>query len=307
MNILNQNWTPRRFREEAPGDGPGDGPGTGGGDDWRAGLSEEYREHEGLKDIKDLNGLVKSHLSAQEMIGKSVRIPGEDTDDETRERFFQDLAKVDGVIRIPTADDEDGQKALWTKLGRPDDAKGYEFERPKDLPPGTDYSDDMETWFRDRALAHNMPKAMAEGMFKDYQEFIGAQGAAMVEQYKAVEAELKKAWGQDYEKRAEIAHNMAKKFGGEELLVLMETVKTPDGKTLGNSPAFIKAMYDIAAKTQEDGVLQGDELKGESRDEIEAKINELKAHSAYLDKNHLEHESIVKKVDSLYKALEDYK
>lgn len=55
--------------------------------DWKSGLSEEYRSDQRLADYKSVDDLVKSHFNAQEMIGKKVKVPGGDASDEEWNKF----------------------------------------------------------------------------------------------------------------------------------------------------------------------------------------------------------------------------
>src|SRR3990170_781823 len=93
----------------AGGGDPGAGTGAGGSSgaaDWRTGLPDDLRSHTALADIKDVGGLAKSFVNAQSLIGRSVRIPGEDASAEDREAFYQSLTKVPGVARLPDGNDE---------------------------------------------------------------------------------------------------------------------------------------------------------------------------------------------------------
>ena len=65
---------------------------------WRDSLAEDLRSEPSLKDFKDINSLAKSHVSAQKMLGGSIRIPGEDASDEARQEFYSKLSNVEGVV-----------------------------------------------------------------------------------------------------------------------------------------------------------------------------------------------------------------
>jgi hypothetical protein len=64
-------------------------------------LPEDLRSEPSLADFKDLSGLAKSYVSAQKMLGSSVRIPTEEASPEAREEFYSKLQSVPGVVRIP--------------------------------------------------------------------------------------------------------------------------------------------------------------------------------------------------------------
>ena len=60
------------------GDGDGDvnggGAGGGGTADWRIGVDETIRDNPSLTKFKDVNGLAKSYLEAQKLVGRE-KIP----------------------------------------------------------------------------------------------------------------------------------------------------------------------------------------------------------------------------------------
>ena len=96
--------------------------------DWRAGLPEALRDHSALKPIRDIGGLAKSFVAAQELVGADkIAIPGDDAPAEKWDAFY-------------------------ARLGRPERAEDYVLDAPDGLPDGVDYSD--ATAGRFKAWAH---------------------------------------------------------------------------------------------------------------------------------------------------------
>ena len=76
--------------------------------DWKANLSDEVRADKSLENIKDIEGLAKSYVHAQKLVGAD-KIP----------------------VPNKYATDKDWD-AVYEKLGRPKSSDGYKYELPED-------------------------------------------------------------------------------------------------------------------------------------------------------------------------------
>lgn len=107
---------------------------------------------------------------------------------------------ADRAVVLPKdADDKAGADALWTRLGRPQSADGYDIK----LPDGADktFSESAKTWFFDA----NLTKEQAEKVTAAYQAAeLDAQAKLSAAHDKGVQ-DLKTAWGADYDRRLEVA------------------------------------------------------------------------------------------------------
>lgn len=93
---------------------------------WRDGLSDEYKDSPALKDFTDINGLVKSHIDTKAMVGKMVRIPGEDASQDDVKAFRDKLLSAElGVIPTPDLTNPEEAAAYYLKMGTPAEATGY--------------------------------------------------------------------------------------------------------------------------------------------------------------------------------------
>lgn len=181
--------------------------------DWRGLLSEDIKTNKALESFKDINSLAKSYLHAQTLIGKRVT----------------DLSP-----------EELGQ--VYSKLGRPETAAGYELPAPEGDPIVTSY----------RQIAHDLglSKQTAETLYRRYADTIveqqrGAQEAFEKQSEEHREA-LKQEWGSAYKERLEYARRGALSLGGEELL--KEIMNSP---SLGNNPMVIRALANAGMKLRE--------------------------------------------------------
>lgn len=191
---------------------------------WRDEVPEDYREEKTLSKYQSVGDLAKGHVHLSRMMGNSVKIPGEDATDDERNDFY-------------------------TKLGRPETADKYEYERP-DLPEGMAYDETSETAFKQLAHDQGLSQKQLGSILDFYNKFALDsqidQKLKMDEAYFKGEASLQKEWGmKGYDRNVSIAQRAMKEFGGPEL----EKLLTEDPR--GSHPALIKAFYKMGLKSQE--------------------------------------------------------
>jgi len=106
---------------------------------------------------------------------------------------------ADQVLRIPKdVKDEAGWKTVWSRLGKPAEAKEYDFSAIK-YSDGTALDDTFVENARQWAFQHNLPKEAATGMVQQFIKFMDSaestetaeKAAKLIEQ----KAALKKNWG----------------------------------------------------------------------------------------------------------------
>ena len=191
---------------------------------WRDEVPEDYREEKTLSKYQTVGDLAKGHVHLSRMMGNSVKIPGEDSTDEERNDFY-------------------------TKLGRPETADKYEYERP-DMPEGMAYDENSETAFKQLAHDQGLTQQQVGSILDFYNKFALDsqidQKLHMDEAYFKGEAALQKEWGmKGYDRNVSIAQRAMKEFGGPEL----EKLLSEDPR--GSHPALIKAFYKMGLKSQE--------------------------------------------------------
>ena len=72
------------------------------------------------------------------------------------------------------------------------------------------------------------------------------------------EETLKSEWKDDYPKNIEIMKSALARFGGTEVLSVLQQAKLPNGLTLDNHPAFAKMLYEIGKRMGEDTMVGAD-------------------------------------------------
>ena len=240
--------------------------------DWKASLSEEVRSDKSLENIKDIEGLAKSYVHAQKMVG-SDKIP----------------------VPNKYATDKDWD-AVYEKLGRPKSADGYKYDLPQDKQ--VDEASLKE--FSSQAHKLGLLPTQAQGMVKFYNEMTAksiqdADSKALAARENSTK-ELKQEWGQAFDQKINQAATLAKSVGATELF----DTNLADGTKLGDHPVMIKAFAELAGKMGEDTITQASGPAYLTPNQIEKQIGELtQPGSAYWDKNHMNHQAAVQEVLAL--------
>lgn len=271
------------------------------------GLSEDLRGETGLQDFKDANGLAKSYVNLQKMMGNSIRIPTEDSSAEAKQEFYNSLANVPGIVRMPEEGDADSSDQFYSKLGRPESKDGYTVEiseelmnnLPESMQTGVQTKIDsfLETAHR-AGLTNNQTKAILsqeiEGLQMQHQQLEQSKQDA--------EASLREVWGHDYNNRLASAKAAAHTYAEKYPEAMQEIMSGP----AGNNPALLSILADYGRNMQESGTLstQSNIQFGMSSVEAQDKIQEImdnKSH-AYFNQHDPGHKAAVEKMRSLYNA-----
>ena len=240
--------------------------------DWKASLSDEIKSDKSLENIKDIEGLAKSYVHAQKMVGSD---------------------KIPVPNKYATEDD---WNAVYEKLGRPKTADGYKF----DLPQDKQVDEVSLKEFSSQAHKLGLLPGQAQGMVKFYNDITAkslqdADNKALAARETSTK-ELKQEWGQAFDQKVSQAATLAKSVGATELL----DANLADGTKLGDHPVMIKAFAELAGKMGEDTITQASGPAYLTPNQIEKQIGELtQPGSAYWDKNHMNHQAAVQEVLAL--------
>src|SRR5258706_11260744 len=106
---------------------------------------------------------------------------------------------ADQVLRVPKdIKDEAGWKAVWTRLGKPAEAKDYDFSGVK-FSDGTTLDDGFSNFMREKSFALNLPKDTATALTQEFAKYLDeaektetTEKASKLAEQKAM---LKKNWG----------------------------------------------------------------------------------------------------------------
>jgi hypothetical protein len=233
-------------------------------------LSEDLRDQKALHDFKDVDGLAKSYLHLNSMIGKKI---GELSPEELGD--------------------------VYNKLGRPE--KSEEYALPDKV------NDQFKGWYTESAHKLGLTQDQARGLAESYLELENAQVAdhnANIEAQQAEWAEsLKTEFGNAFDQRVGAAQKAVEAFGGAELKEAM------DSTGLGNHPAMVKAFAQIGKEMLESGLTQSEASAtfGVTPEDAKNKIANLKRDpefmKAYMSGSHPGHAGAVAELQSYHAIL----
>lgn len=247
-----------------------------------------------LSRFKNFDDLVNSHIATKKMVGHDpdtiVQIPKDDSPDEVKTAFYKAAGELN------SADD-------------------YKFERSKDISEKVELDDVKIKGWAAIAKKHHLSQAQFLGLANDYLIGMGADIDAFdLAQVQKTEqsntdavAVLRKKLGADVEKRIARAEALRNYFGNdvikeddgtEKSLIQKLEEENPNLKT---SP-WMRMLFDNIAESLSEDTLKGvTAVTTPSTDQIEAKIAEVRAHPAFMDRKHPQHKEKNQELDELYK------
>lgn len=184
---------------------------------------------------------------------------------------------VNGRLALPKDEnDADGWNALYKAIGRPDTPEGYEFktEDGNEDPRLTEIAKAAH----ELGLSKKQMDGLAAALDGVFTQSSAAEEARITADFEAGKAELRTAWGENYDKNVEIARRGAEKFGFDKDLLnamgdkvgvkkMLETMhrlgKAIGEDTIDGNPS--KAMGGMDAKTAQA------ELNAMAQDPVKAK------------------------------------
>lgn len=248
----------------------GGGSGDTGSGDWRTALPESVREWDEFKSSETPEAAFERIEHMRTKFGTGLFAPGEDASDKDWRDFYGKLSeRTRGkVMPRPDADDAEAMDALYTQLGRPEDATAYEFVEGTD----PDVAAAVGAIAHDNNLTVAQMKALDEGMAP----ILEAQKEAAKAQFDEGINTLKGEWGAAWDERSKVAEKVRDTFlkfipsegmNADTMAALYEV-----GKAMGGEGAQLLNQSNIAP---EPTIL-------EAKDQIE----ELSGRIAELQKEH---------------------
>jgi len=241
---------------------------------WYDSFAEDIRSNQNVTKFSSAEELAKSYINAQSLIGRD-KIP------------------------MPVTDED--WSNTYARLGRPEDAAGYEFN----VPEGVQVNEERQGAFRELAYQIGLSQKQAEALMNfDFESQNAALDAYTTSQHQATEeaiGSLQKEWGNAFEQNVTIANRALSEFASESDIEFLQEAEI-NGVKLGDHPVLIKLFNNVGKGMMESGKLEG---KGSdlvmTPDEVQAKQAQLMAHPAYTDRNHPEHKVINGEVQKLFK------
>lgn len=262
---------------------------------WREGLPENLQDEAVFKDIPDVSTLAKAYQDAQSFIGRSIRIPTDDANEETWTDFRERLKKVPGVGELPTSEsDAETWSSFYSKMGRPETPEDYKVQQTAD----GDFEAEKEilSVFHDAGLTNDQAAKimnwMSDGTERMSQELSDIRGQAI--------NGLRTEWGQAFDTKVNDAKKAISAFGGQELADEITNAG------LGDSPLMIKAFAEIGSQLSESvaeniGGQQGFSMTPTAALDQIADIMANASHP-YNDETHPNHATELERMSRLYQA-----
>ena len=170
-------------------------PAPAGANAWREFIPSDMKDKGYWEPVKnaDLSTVLKNYGNAQERLGRSITVPANLED-------HHEVAKV------------------MDKLGRPKEAKDYDFKLP-DV-PGQEWDTAALDNFKSLAHEYGLSKAQAKGVIDwfgtDVQTRTEAQTEAGLTQIATVEAKLKRELGENHDMKLALAKRAGNLYFGTE-------------------------------------------------------------------------------------------
>ena len=242
--------------------------------DFKSLIPESFKEEKSLENFDNMEDLLKSYLHAQKMVGAD-KIP----------------------VPNKYATDEDW-KEVFTRLGAPKTPEDYKYSFKDD-----EVDPKQLKTFNETAHRLGLLPKQAEALVKYYNNINQSHSeqleAQAITAQEKTEADLKKEFGPQFNKRLDQAKRLATNTLGEEFL---NNTVLKDGSRLGDNLEVIKAFSNLAEKLSEDEIVKGEGSEYQTAKDIEKQIAELTQQgSAYWQDQHPNHK---KAVDEVFKLRE---
>ena len=191
---------------------------TQGEEKWYSSLSEEYRNHPSIQKFTDVNGMAKSYLSLESMMGQE-KIP------------------------VPKNADDANAWALYNKaFGVPETSDAYDFK--------VEGFEDVDlSGYKDIFHKHHLSNDVANDLIgqhlQAFVEYEQQRADEIQKQMDEASQSLKKEWGYKYEENLKTAHNFLQKMSDnkEDFDYFNEKI--------GNDAKFIKLLTKLGNSISE--------------------------------------------------------
>jgi len=154
------------------------------------------------------------------------------------------------LAALPEEGDAEGWGSVWSKLGRPESADGYELQAPEG--DSGEFLKTSSAWMHKANLTKSQAQALA-GEWNAYQ----AQQAEQVNQqreqaYTQNVSAIRKEWGNSFDSNLAVANKALSSFVSPEgIQMLQET-------GLGSNPHLVSAFFKIGQSLSEAKVINGE-------------------------------------------------
>jgi hypothetical protein len=246
---------------------------------WRDKLPEELRAHKSLSKFETEEGLAKSYVNLERMLGH------------------------DKVPVPKTPDDKEAWEAYYKAGGRPDAPDAYEVKRPDDMPAGMTYDEEGEKFLRQFAHANGFNQTQFAAAYDTYfkreaERLQGWQQSQTQAKEEGVRS-LQREHGSGFDKFLNGARVALRQYGDDAAISKLEAAG------LANDPDIIRVFGKVGKELVGEQHLKGNGTSPSGPADIQQRISEHreKYKAVLFDKHHPEHETRVREMKQMFEAL----
>jgi len=253
-------------------------------ENWREKLSPELKNDKTLMQFKELDGLCRTVVNQQRMIGldkkRLVEVPDDKAPDNVKNEFYK-------------------------AVGRPDKPEEYKFTKDPDIAKENWDDSLIQSSLAELHKAGASQKVIdtiakiENGRIKATMEVFKQNGERLAKE--GVDA-MKVEYGAKYDRAKHLANTAISMALGEDKDAVNAFMNKTlsNGLKLGDDPDFFKFAAKLGESFSEHSNVKLNQMPAQSNDEIQTKINELMAAKEYLDAKHINHKSTLEQITKLY-------
>lgn len=248
-------------------------------------LPAELRADPAFKDFKSIDALARSYKHALRFTGNQ---------DPNR------------MVLWPAEGDEKGMADVLKRLGRPDDANGYNFDNvkiPEGMPWDAEFQKSMVGIFHEAGLSQKQAETIL-GKYVEMEQGLFSQAAGKAQETaKTSEANLRREWGLKFDENFAIAETVLEKAFGDNVEMIKQL-------GLHNQDWFVKGLANMGQGMAEADLhfdkggtgITGALTPAQAKAEISSKMADPNFYKAYTDRDNPGHAGAVKTITELYAA-----
>jgi hypothetical protein len=245
---------------------------------WRDRLPEDLRNHDTLSKFDTEEGLAKSYINLERMLGgDKIPVPKDPEDKEAWDRYY-------------------------AAGGRPADPEKYVINRPAELAEGVTIDEEGEKFLKQFAHQNGFNQRQFDAAYKAFYEHQAKASAAWQKAQADAKAEAERALQLtgNREEVMTLAKATVTQYFDQEAIARLEQAG------LGNDPIIIRSLAKIGKDLTGHQVLKGrggDPVK--TGDQVKNDIGAFRQthNAALMDRTHPEHDMRVKELNAMYQRL----
>lgn len=203
--------------------------------EWVSTLPEDVRTWDEVKNSDSPQKFWDQMVNMRSRMGSSIRIPSADAGDEDRKAFHQRLQeKVPGLMVAPDFEKEETLAELYTRMGRPKEAK--EYRTPEFTNSRGEKLDGVGKEFAESFKEVAFKAGMSQKKYEEALSGIVGKSIQVNEQaqqlHQADRAKLAETWGMAFDRNSATVTNFISQTGAPEAVVNAIKSGTADSETM---------------------------------------------------------------------------